>query len=85
MQRCAFGNTISDQPAKDLAKAIKAEPDPYSCSLLFCGVPLGREEGKAGCHGSFEDAEKEADGDGPCEVLHSCHAAENETPHDDAE
>ena len=85
MQRRASSNTVGYQPAKYLGKAVEAEPDSYACSLLSFGVPLGREEGEAGCHRSFEDTEEKPDGNGAGVVLHSCHAAEDQAPHYDAE
>ncbi len=77
MPRRAFSNAVSHQAAKYLAKPVETKPDSYPCPLLLLGIPLGGKEGKAGCYGGFEDTEKEADGYGAGEVLHSGHAAED--------
>lgn len=77
MPRRSFSNAISYQSAKDLGKAVKTKPDSYACSLLSFGVPLGREEGKAGRHSCFEDTEEETNGNGARVIVDSCHAAED--------
>ena len=78
---CAFSNAVSQQAAKDLCKAVEAEPYPNACSLLFLRIPLACEECKARCDGRFEDAKEETHGDCTGIVLYGGHAAKNKAPH----
>ena len=48
-------------------------------------VPLTCQQGEAGGHGGFEDAEKEANCDSTGKVFHCGEAAEGQTPHNDVE
>lgn len=85
VQSDALGNSISNQPIEDLRKAIEAEPDAHSCSLLLLSVPVVGEESEAWRHSSFEDSKKEAHGDCVREVGNGCHGAVDEIPDYDAE